>query len=91
VRSEILRRGHERTGVRRAIGLRRLGHRCRTAASRKADAYFIHNAPLGRRLRIEHNGCGYFIHAGEHSPTPRDGDLLLVDRRGHVTRIVHQH
>jgi hypothetical protein len=35
----------------------------------KQDAYFILNAPLGRRLRIEYNGCGYFIHVGEHPPT----------------------
>ena len=57
----------------------------------RQDAYFTHNAPLSKHVRIEYNGCGYFIHIGEHSPTSRDGDLLLVDRHGHVTRIVHQH
>jgi hypothetical protein len=56
----------------------------------KQDAYFTRNAPLGKRLRIEYDGCGYRIHVGEHSATSRDGDLLVVDRHGRVTRVVHQ-
>lgn len=56
----------------------------------KQDGYFTHNTPLGKRLRLEYDGCGYRVHVGEHSPASRDGDLLLVDRHGHVTRIVHQ-
>jgi hypothetical protein len=56
----------------------------------KQDAYFTHNAPLGKRLRIEYDGCGYRIHVGEGSPNSRDGDLLLVDRQGRVTQVVHQ-
>lgn len=56
----------------------------------KQDAYFTHNAPLGKRLRIEYDGCGYRIHVGEGSPGARGGDLLLVDRYGRVTSVVHQ-
>ena len=54
----------------------------------KQDAYFTHNAPLGKRLRIEYEGCGYRIHVGEGSPNARGGDLLLVDRYGRVTKVV---
>jgi hypothetical protein len=56
----------------------------------KQDAYFTHNAALGKRLRIEYAGCGYRIHVGEGSPNSRGGDLLLVDRQGRVTKVVHQ-
>jgi hypothetical protein len=56
----------------------------------KQDAYFTHNAPVGKRLRVEYDGCGYRIHVGENSPASHNGDLLLVDRQGHVTRVVHQ-
>jgi hypothetical protein len=59
----------------------------------RQDAYFTRNAPLSRHLRMDYDypGCGYRIHVGEHSPASHDGDLLLVDRTGRVTRIVHQH
>ena len=59
----------------------------------KQDAYFTRNAPLSRRVRIEYDfdSCGYRIHVGEHSPASHDGDLLLVDHEGRVTRVVHQH
>jgi hypothetical protein len=56
----------------------------------KQDAYFTHGAPLGKRIRIEYDGCGYRIHVGEGSPNSRAGDLLLVDRQGRVTKVVHQ-
>jgi len=56
----------------------------------KQDSYFTHGAPLGKRLRIEYDGCGYRIHVGEGSPNSRLGDLLLVDREGRVTKVVHQ-
>ncbi len=56
----------------------------------KQDAYFTHNTPLGKRLRIEYDGCGYRIHVGEHTQASRAGDVLLVDRHGRVTRVVHQ-
>lgn len=56
----------------------------------RQDAYFTHNAPLSKRLRLEYDGCGYRVHVGEHSPTSRAGDLLLVDRDGHVTLVIHQ-
>jgi hypothetical protein len=56
----------------------------------RQDAYFAHNAALGRRLRIEYDGCGYRIHVGEGSPDARGSDLLLVDRYGRVTNVMHQ-
>jgi len=56
----------------------------------RQDAYFTHNTPVGKRLRIEYDGCGYRIHVGEGSPNSRAGDLLLVDREGRVIRVVHQ-
>jgi hypothetical protein len=57
----------------------------------RQDAYFTHNAASGQRLRIEYDGCGYRILVGERSLDPRGFDVLLVDRYGHVTRVVHQH
>jgi len=58
----------------------------------RQDAYFTRNAPLGRHLRLDYDyaGCGYRVHVGEHSPTSREGDLLLVDREGRVMRVLHQ-
>jgi hypothetical protein len=59
----------------------------------RQDAYFTHNAPIGRHLRMDYDydGCGYRIHVGEQSPAAHDGDLLLVDHEGRVIRVVHQH
>ena len=57
----------------------------------KQDAYFVHGSPPGKRLRLEYDGCGYRVHVGEGSPNSRAGDLLLVDRQGHVTKVVRQH
>jgi hypothetical protein len=56
----------------------------------KQDAYFTHGAPLGKRLRIEYDGCGYRVYVGEGSPKSRAGDLLLVDKQGRVMKVVHQ-
>src|SRR5262249_24448187 len=56
----------------------------------KQDAYFTHNAPVGKRLRLEYHGCGYRFHVGEPPPAAREGDLLLVAREGRVMRVVHQ-
>ena len=56
----------------------------------KQDSYFVHGTPPGKNLRIEYDGCGYRIHVGEGSPNSRAGDLLLVDRQGHVVKVVHQ-
>jgi hypothetical protein len=56
----------------------------------RQDAYFRHKPLTGKRLRIEYDGCGYRIHVGESSPNARDGDLLLVDRYGRVTKVLHQ-
>lgn len=53
------------------------------------DAYFRRKPLDGRRLRMEYDGCGYRVHVGESSSTARDGDLLMVDRFGRVTRVVH--
>lgn len=91
VHGDAQRRRPQRIGVGRASGLHRLDAPRRTPASVRQDAYFTHNAPLSKRLRMEYDGCGYRIHVGEHSPSSRDGDLLVVDRHGHVTRVVHQH
>lgn len=55
----------------------------------RQDAYFVRKPLDGRSLRIEYDGCGYRVHVGESSQRSRDGDLLLVDRFGHVTRVVH--
>jgi len=55
----------------------------------KQDAYFMHGAPLGKRLRLEYDGCGYRVHVGEGTPQARAGDVLLVDREGRVTRVIH--
>lgn len=52
----------------------------------KQDAYFTHGAPPGKRLRVEYDGCGYRVHVGADS---RGGDLLLVDKQGRVTKVVH--
>ena len=57
----------------------------------KQDAYFRHKPPDRRALRLEYDGCGYRVHVGESSPDARDGDLLLVDRYGHVTKVVERH
>ena len=57
----------------------------------KQDAYFTHNAALGKHLQIEYDGCGYRIRVGRNSPNARGGDLLLVDRYGRVVNVVHQH
>jgi len=57
----------------------------------KQDPYFTHTTPPGKRLRLEYDGCGYRIHVGEGSPTSPNGDLLLVDREGRVTRVLRQH
>jgi hypothetical protein len=54
----------------------------------RKDAYFRHNPLAGRNLRVEYAGCGYRVYV-ERSPRARDADLLLVDRFGHVTRVVH--
>lgn len=54
----------------------------------KQDPYF-RRKPADGPLRIEYDGCGYRIHVGERSPHSRDGDLLLVDRYGHVTKVLH--
>ena len=56
----------------------------------RQDAYFTHDAPLGKRLRVEYDGCGYRIRVGSNSSGARGGDVLLVDRHGRVTRVVHQ-
>lgn len=55
----------------------------------RKDAYFKHNPLDGKNLRIEYAGCGYRIHV-ETSPRAHDGDMLLVDRFGRVTRVVHR-
>jgi len=57
----------------------------------KQDAYFTHSAQPGKRLRLEYDGCGYRVHVGEGSPASPNGDLLLVDREGRVTRVIRQH
>lgn len=57
----------------------------------KQDAYFTRASPPGKRLRLEYDGCGYRVHVGEGSPASPNGDLLLVDREGHVTRVIRQH
>jgi len=56
----------------------------------RQDAYFTHNAPIGKQLQIEYDGCGYRIRVGGDARGARGGDLLLVDRDGRVTRVVHQ-
>ena len=55
----------------------------------KQDPYFSHKPLDGKTLRIEYDGCGYRVHVGETAPNGRDGDLLLVDRYGRVTKVVH--
>jgi hypothetical protein len=59
----------------------------------RQDAYFTRNAQLARHMRIDYDSadCGYRIHVGEPSPASRDGDLLIVDATGRVTRVVNQH
>jgi len=56
----------------------------------KQDTYFTHNAPAGKRLRIESDGCGYRIHVASDSKS-RTGDLLIVDEHGRVKKVIHQH
>lgn len=56
----------------------------------RQDAYFSRNPLDGRHLRIEYDGCGYLVHVGQSSPASHDGDLLWVDRYGHVTKVVRQ-
>ena len=56
----------------------------------KQDAYFLHGTPPSKRLRLENDGCGFRIHVGEGSAHARGGDVLLVDREGRVTRVIHQ-
>lgn len=56
----------------------------------KQDAYFRENPGAGKALRIEYDGCGYRIHVDEKSRDRHSGDLLLVDRYGHVTRVVRR-
>ena len=55
----------------------------------KQDSYFVHHPLDGRTLRVEYDGCGYRVHVGESTPRPGDIDLLLVDRFGRVTKVVH--
>ena len=57
----------------------------------KQDSYFTHARPAGKRLRLEYDGCGYRVHVGEGAPAAPNGDLLLVDREGRVTRVIRQH
>jgi hypothetical protein len=54
------------------------------------DAYFGRKPLEGRRLRLEYDGCGYRVHVGASARDSRDGDVLLVDRFGHVASVVHQ-
>lgn len=56
----------------------------------RQDPYFRNNPLAGKALRVEYDGCGYRIHVGESSPNARDGDVLLVDRYGRVTKVVHR-
>lgn len=55
----------------------------------KQDSYFVRKPLDGKSLRIEYDGCGYRVHVGESSSRSRDGDLLLVDRFGKVTKVIH--
>ena len=55
----------------------------------KQDAYFIQHPLDGKSLRVEYDGCDYRVHVGEIAQRSKDGDLLLVDRCGHVKRVVH--
>lgn len=54
------------------------------------DAYFRHEPLAGKSLRLEYDGCGYRLYVGESSPGSRDGDVLLVNRYGRVTKVVHK-
>jgi hypothetical protein len=54
------------------------------------DAYFSRKPLHGKTLRIEYAGCGYHVYVGGKSPGARHGDMLLVDRYGHVTGVVHR-
>lgn len=56
----------------------------------RQDAYFRNNPLAGKTMRVEYDGCGYRIHVGESSPNAHDGDVLLVDRYGRVTKVVHR-
>jgi hypothetical protein len=55
----------------------------------KQDGYFKQR-PAARILGLDYDGCGYRIRAGSGAPNSPDADLLLVDRNGRVTRIVHR-
>lgn len=53
------------------------------------DPYFANGVPpAGKEMRIEKEFCGYRIYIGTASPDALNGDILIVDGTGKITRIV---
>ena len=53
------------------------------------NPYFANGVPPpGKKMRVEHEACGFRIYVGIDSPDSFAGDLILVDRKGKILQIV---
>ena len=54
--------------------------------------YFSNGVPpRGRKMRVEREECGFRIYVGSSGAGSFDGDLLLVDGQGKITKIIRSY